>query len=293
MRRIEHPRRWFGALLVALLPLFAAPVAATDRLDEMRERGEMSIAVYRDFPPYSYPGENGRYVGTDVDLAQALADKLGLRLALRPFTAAEDSDDDLRNQIWKGHYLGGGVADVMLHVGQDSEYVKRNDKADLFNVYSRETVGIIYQPGRFSKFDSPLVLAGHKVSVEGDSIGDYYLSGAFNGRLREAAVRKLTAEEAVDAWLKGEVDAAMAPRGQLEGALFRAGATAPRYEIGEFTGLFRTSWDVGMAIKAGNPQLKAALVDALAALRGEGRVQAIYAAHGLTLQEPVAASPSH
>lgn len=293
MWKTEPMGRSFALVFAALLLMAVLPAAASDRLDEMRERGELSVAVYRDFPPYSYAGEHGRYVGTDVDLAQALADKLGLRLALRPFTADENSDDDLRNEVWKGHYLGGGVADVMLHVGLDPEYVKRNDKVDLFNVYQRETVGIIYQPGRFSKFDSPLALSGHKVAVEVDSISDYYLSGAFNGRLREAAVRKLTAEQAVDVWLKGEVDAAMAPRGQLEGALFRAGAVAPRFEIGEFTGLFRTSWDVGMAIKAGNPRLKAALTDALAALRGEGRLQSIYAAHGVTLVEAPSPEPVH
>ncbi|WP_028007034.1 substrate-binding periplasmic protein [Solimonas flava] len=288
----ERRYRGFGALLTALLLMFAAPAMAGDRLDEIRERGELSVAVYRDFPPYSY-AEGGRYVGVDVDLAQALSERLGVRLSLRPFYADENSDDDLRNQVWKGHYLGGGVADLMLHVGLDPEYVKRNDKAELFNVYQRETVGVIYRPGRFARFDSPLALAGHKVAVEVDSISDYYLSGAFNGRLRDSAVRKLNVGEAIDAWIKGEVDAVMAPRGQLEGALFRTGAEAPRFEISEFTGLFRTSWDVGMAIKAGNPQLKAALVDALAALRRDGRLQTIYAAYGLTQADAPLALAGH
>ena len=88
-----------------------ADEAVLDQLDQARERGVLEVAVYRDFPPYSYP-QQGKYVGADVDLAAALARKIGLPLKVRPIMPGDDADDDLRNNIWKGHYLGGGVADV-------------------------------------------------------------------------------------------------------------------------------------------------------------------------------------
>ncbi len=264
----------------------ASSAAAEDRLDRVREKGELSVAVYRDFPPYSFAGEGGRYTGIDVDLAQALADQLGVKLILNPVTAGEDSNDDLRTYVWRGPLINGAVSDVMLHIGMDPEYVKRNDKADLFNAYQRETVAVIYHDDVISNLDSPLSLSGHKVAVENDSISDYYLSGSFNGRLASAAVRKTTVDQAVDAYLKGEVDAVMAPRGQLEGAMFRLKQTTTQHDVSEFAGLFRSSWDVGMAIKSDNPELKAALVKAMDSLRQSGKLDTLYQAYGVKRAEP-------
>ncbi|SEP66769.1 ABC-type amino acid transport substrate-binding protein [Solimonas aquatica] len=273
-------------LLLLALPL-ASVAAAEDRLDTIRERGELSVAVYRDFAPYSYADADGHYVGIDVDLAKALAQALAVKLDLRPVIAGEDSDDDLRVNIWRGPLINGSPSDLMLHIGLDPEYIKRTDKAELFGAYQRETVSVIYRKQQIGTLDTPLKLAGQKVGVEVDSISDYYMSGAFNGRLRTSAVRLLSVDEAVARYLKGELDAVMAPRGQLEGALFRAHADAAAVTIGDFVGLFRTQWDVGMAIKAGNPELKAALQAALSQLRESGRLREIYASHGVTLQDPL------
>lgn len=271
----------FAALALALAsPAARAAEPAADQLDIARERGALEVAVYRDFPPYSYQ-DQGRYTGVDVDLAGALARELGLTLRLRPIVAGEDTDDDLRNNVWKGHYLGGGVADLMLHVGMDPQYVKRQDKADLFGAYFHEAVSIAYRPGRYKNLVTPLALAGTKVGVELASISDYYMSGAYNGRLRTSAVRWPTATAAVKAFADDEVDAVMAPRGELQGLLKQLGGPVIESRTTEIQGLFRTAWDVGMAIKADNPKLKAALLDALARLQSSGELQKLYAGYGL------------
>ena len=49
-----------------------------------------------------------------MELGQALAAKLGLQAEIIGFKAGEDMGDDLRNMVWKGHYLRGEPADVML-----------------------------------------------------------------------------------------------------------------------------------------------------------------------------------
>ena len=64
--------------------------------------------------------------GIDVDLAKALAAKLGLKLDVAAFDAGEEVSDDLRNMVWKGHYLGGGAGDVMLHVPLDATLAEKN-----------------------------------------------------------------------------------------------------------------------------------------------------------------------
>jgi polar amino acid transport system substrate-binding protein len=256
-----------------------------DQLDQARERGGLEVAVYRDFPPYSYQ-DQGRYTGVDVDLTGALAKQLGLTLRLRPITAGEDTDDDLRNNIWKGHYLGGGVADLMLHVGMDPQYVERQHKAELIGAYFHEAVSIAYRPGRYRHLQTPLELAGSQVAVELASISDYFMSGAYAGRLRTSAVRMPTAMAAVQAFANDEVDAVMAPRGELQGLLKQLGGPAIETRSTEIQGLFRTQWDVGMAIKAGNPKLKSALLEALSQLRQSGELQRIFAQYGIDYMAP-------
>jgi len=78
------------------------------------DRGALKVGIYNDMPPFHAKG-----AGIDVQLAQALADGLGVKLALLPFNADDNMGDDLRNMVWRGHYLGYGPADVLLHVPVD------------------------------------------------------------------------------------------------------------------------------------------------------------------------------
>ncbi len=156
-----------GALLSlagnVALPETAA--SADDPLQQVRSRGAIEIGVYSEFPPYSaqVPGKPAE--GIDVDLAQALAQRLGLKLKLRLINAGDSVDDDLRNNVWKGHYLGYGVADAMLHVGYDPVFAKREPNVLLFSPYFHETVAIAYKPSRIPHLDSPIALTEHKIAV--------------------------------------------------------------------------------------------------------------------------------
>lgn len=278
-------------LVVALAPGAHAQDEA-DPLTVVKARGALEIALYDDFPPYSYKGPNGQPAGVDVDLGRALAEKLGLQAKFRLFVADENMSDDLRNNLWKGHYLGGGVADVMLHVAADPQFAKMEDKADFFGAYFHEAVTVVYHPDKLEAFDNPLALTGHKVGVEIDSISDYYMSGAFNGRLRSVAVRKPSLSEAVSAFKVGEVDAVMAPRGELQGLIKSAQLGDLAFKEQQLVGMFRTAWDIGMAVKSEDSKtLRDALAKALEDLRSEGRLAAIFAAHGIDYAAPAATPP--
>jgi ABC-type amino acid transport substrate-binding protein len=195
--------------------------------------------------------------------------------------------DDLRNNLWKGHYLGGGVADVMVHVAADPKFAAREDKVDFFGAYFNEAVSVVYHPDRLEDFESPMVLSTKKVGVEIDSISDYYLSGAFNGRLRTAAVRHGSLKEAVEAFRAGELDALMAPRGELQGLMSTMDLGDVQFRQQELVGLFRTSWDIGLAVKQGpDDSLRQALAQALGELRAEGELEKIFARHGVVYVAP-------
>ena len=103
----------------------------------MKSRGTLVVGLYKDMPPFHADG-----AGIDVELAQALAEALGVKLSLLPFPADENMNDDLRNMVWKGHYLGYGPADVLLHVPVDRPLMDANPQVSIFAPYWRERVAV-------------------------------------------------------------------------------------------------------------------------------------------------------
>ncbi|BCQ61073.1 hypothetical protein PBOI14_28230 [Pseudomonas sp. Boi14] len=71
----------FALFLVGLLLCCATAQAEVRNYDTMIASGELKVAVYQDFAPYSFE-DQGQPRGVDVELAQALAEALGVRLQL-------------------------------------------------------------------------------------------------------------------------------------------------------------------------------------------------------------------
>ena len=57
------------------------------------EDGKLIVSTNAAFPPYEMTDDNGNYIGIDIEIAQAIADKLGLELVIddMEFTAALES----------------------------------------------------------------------------------------------------------------------------------------------------------------------------------------------------------
>ena len=63
----------------------AAPESETPAADgtfTTVEEGKLVMTTSADFPPYEYTTDDGGYAGIDVDIAQAIAEKLGLELVI-------------------------------------------------------------------------------------------------------------------------------------------------------------------------------------------------------------------
>ena len=276
----------------ALLPLLALVAgvlagfpARADELEAIRAKGEIRVAVYNDFPPYSGAGK-----GADVELAQAIATKLGVRADLVWFNADENMDDDLRNMIWKGHYLGGRTAHLMMHVPVDPVLIESNDKVRIFAPYHREQLAFARNTLRVPNFSGMAGLEAftrEKVGVETATLADDFLMGAFGGRIRDNVVHFKSLAEAAAALKGGQVAAVMGPYNELEAAV---GRNAANVAIQPFrpTGLAVSSWNVGVAVKHDNPDLAAAVAQAVSALLEEGAVQRIFAGQGITYTRPLA-----
>jgi len=278
-------RRLCGALLAAGA-LLCAPPALAD-LARIRQNGTLKVAVYKGLPPFSAVA-GSQYAGIDVALARALASELGLQVSLLPFDAGDDMADDLRSMVWRGHYLGYGPADVMLHVPVDRAFIRANDQALIFAPYYRETFVLVRDRERVPDVRGLEDLAGQATGAAAGSAGANALLSGAGGALRDKVRIYPEADDALRALFSGDIAAAMVTRAQYESALKTANQSTSRFATADISSplLPPRGWAVGMAIKAGDKALAESLEGAMASLRRKGELARIFASHGVTLQEP-------
>ena len=256
----------------------AAPARAADNR-VLREAGHLKVAVYNDLAPFSDKGQ-----GIDADLGAALAGKLGLKPTLLPFNAGDDLGDDLRNMVWKGHYLGYGPADVMLHVPVDRMLMNANPQVEIFAPYYVETVRLVRSARAIPQFDGVEALAGKRIGVEKVSISGMVMLGEGGGRFRDQVHIYPTATEALEQLKAGGLDAVLATRAQIE-SVMKGDPAFPLQDV-PFDRLPRGGWAVGMAVKKDNLGLARQLQAALNDLAASGELKTIFAKYGVQAVRP-------
>jgi polar amino acid transport system substrate-binding protein len=276
------------ALPVVALAAWSAGVSAVPAasLEEVRRDGHLRVAVYRDFTPFADDGK-----GIDVEVAKALAAKLGVAADVKAYPEADDVDGDLRNIVWRGHHLWREqLADVMMHVPVDPHVIQKNDKVRIFAPYFRERLVVARNRARIPQLPTLQIFTTEKIGVEAETLEDRYLVGSFGGLLRDNVVHYKSLNEAAAALLRGDVSAVMGRQTILEAAL---GKEASRFEItaAPAPGIATTGWELGLAVKADYPDLAEALSRAMADLLRDGTVERIFASRGLSYRAPVGAAP--
>jgi polar amino acid transport system substrate-binding protein len=83
-----------GALLTA-----TAPFAGAQTLDELKKKGELTVGLLVDFPPYGTTNASNQPDGYDADVARLLAKDLGLKLNLVPVTGPNRIPFLLTNKV--------------------------------------------------------------------------------------------------------------------------------------------------------------------------------------------------
>lgn len=81
-------KKLLGKTLLATACLGTAMSAAADVLSDIKARDEIRIAVPQDFPPFGSVGADLKPQGIDVDMANYIADQLGVDLTIVPVTSA-------------------------------------------------------------------------------------------------------------------------------------------------------------------------------------------------------------
>ena len=272
------------ALFLAAGLAAASIASAAGDAPETQTPGRLRVAVYADFPPYSAKGK-----GIDIDLGKELARRMGMEPEVIEYTADEDMSDDLRNMVWKGHYLGTRPADVMLHVPVDKYLADNNEQVRIFAPYHVESLAVARDPRRIPPVTGSAARAleaftREKIGVETASLADDFLMSVMNGRLRQNVVHFTTVAQAVQAMKQGQIGAVMAARTEVESAV----GTGTAYEISAVTmpELRIKGWALGLAVKAGNDPLAEALGKAMQEIDRDGTLAKIFTDNGVTLQKP-------
>lgn len=255
--------------------LMCCSVATAGALDEIKARGRLSFAVYNDFAPFHARGQ-----GIEVDLANALAQKLGVKASFLPFEASDESiEDDLRNMVWKGHYLGYGPADVMLHVPVAAPLMNAVKQVTIFSPYHTARLAVVFDKKQLPQLASLSQLGELKIGVEIASINSFLIAGAEDGKYRGNIRHFKTPAAALAELVQGKLAAVMATQAELE-PVAKANANLALVNA-PFAASPQTSWAVGMAVNKGSDDLSQALAAAMAELRESGTLASIFQKHGV------------
>jgi ABC-type amino acid transport substrate-binding protein len=282
LRSFRTGVRSVAVLGVLSLVFLGAPFAAAQdvsALTKIQQSGVLKVALYRNFEPFSNDGK-----GIDVDLAEALAAKLGVKISPLWFEADENMEDDLRNMVWKGHYMGYGPADVMMHAPVDREYMSKVEQVKFFAPYHRERYAVARQLDKLPTLDNFEAFEKLNLGVEGDTLAATVMLSADSGRYRNTMKIFKTAGEAVAALKAGEVAAVMAQQGELEGGLkgdARFAIDVPPHPI-----LQKRQWALGLAVKAKSEDLAQALQAAINELMADGTLKKIMLRYGVQHRQP-------
>lgn len=271
--------------LIFLLVLGAAPglpsAQPTHRsYDDIVASGVIRVAVYENFAPFSYR-DGDVMKGVDIDLARHIAGRLGVEAEFIELPADETVADDLRNAIWKGHYINRRIADLMMHVPYDRAFARKNDQVVIFGPYYDDTLIVARDLEKTGETPTLAVYRYEKIGVELDSLPDFFLTGFQNGILSSNVVHYATVAEACAALVRGEIAAVFSTRALIENGL---GKDRGKFELGAVfaPGLVSDRWTLGMAVSSRTRQLGYAIDDIVTALRTEGAIGRIFADHDLT-----------
>ena len=183
-------RRLFAALAASTLAAGLAVPALATELDAVRDAGTVRVGMLVDFPPFGIQDASGNPDGYDADVANALAEHLGVKAQIVPVTGP--------NRI---PYLLSGQVDVLVaSLGITPE---RAERVDFSTPYAGIAIGVYGPTG--TAIAGPQDLSGKSVAVARASTQD---TGVTEVAPTDAEIRRFDDDaSAVQALMSGQVDA--------------------------------------------------------------------------------------
>jgi polar amino acid transport system substrate-binding protein len=158
---VNPSKRFFTLALAGAALLAASGVQAQTALDDIMKAREIKIAIPTDFPPYGMVGIDLKPQGLDVDMANYIAQKMGVKIELVPVTSA--------NRI---AYLQTRKADLVIStLGKNPDREKVIDFTAAYSPFFQAVFG-----PRSMSLKTMADLNGKSISVTRASLEDQELS---------------------------------------------------------------------------------------------------------------------
>lgn len=251
--RLPNPARsgLFILLLACSFLALGGRAAHANSLADIKKAGVINVGVFEDFPPFASAGPDMRLHGYDIDVANALAASLGVKLNLVAVTG--------QNRI---PYLQDHKVDILLSVGESPEREKVIDFTAAYAPYYIAVLG-----PHALKVTGPADLAGKSIGVNRGTLED---TSATKAAPAGADIRRFDNYNGViTAFLSGQVQLIVVGNDVGAAVLARHPAIAPEEKF-----QLLTSPD-HMALNKNEPELKAFLNETIAKMISDGSLNKI------------------
>lgn len=238
-------------LIVAMIGMFSlTSCGGSDAAGLTVEEGILHMATNAAFPPYEMTTDDGGFEGIDVEIATAIAEKLGYELVV--------DDMDFSSILTA---VQGGKSDIAMAGLTVTEERKQN--VDFTDSYAKGVQSIIVPEG--SDIKSVDDLEGKKIGTQEGTTGFIYCSDDYGD---ENVVAYTNGAMAVEALKAGKVDCVVIDNNPAKAFV----------EKNEGLTILDTAYveeDYAIAVSKDNPDLLEAVNAALVELIEDGTVQAI------------------
>jgi ABC-type amino acid transport substrate-binding protein len=237
-------------------PVKKTPEKALSRVDKIKAAGKLVIGTSAEYPPYEFhllQDKQGDLVGIDIDIADAIAQELGVSLEVK---------DIVFHRLFNA--LNSDEVDLVIAGLVPSE--NRKKIIDFSDVYYQAIQNIVIKAGDRGKITCVNDLRGKTVgtqkgSIQGDMVHKVLLSGDF--------VEMDTIDELISDLKKNKIDAVLLEKPVAESYVFR-NKDLINIECTESNFDLRLS--SAIAVKKGNHELLKEVNRILGKLKAENKI---------------------
>jgi polar amino acid transport system substrate-binding protein len=247
---LRIPAISIGLSLSAMAPIHA------DQLADIKAKGEITVGVKDSDPPFALRDKTGKLIGFEIELAQDIADRLGVKLKLFPVTSTS-----------RFQFLEIGTTDLLLATVAVSD--RRKEQGKLVEpYYYADTISLAISPGSPAKSNKDI-----REGTICTLIGTYYNEALQerSGSLQLLPLR--TMDEAFTAQRAGRCDAVAAETTKLM-RLKKERENLANYQLIS-TELPPLPWAIAIAKQAAGSEFERVLSETVADWHKSGKVQAL------------------
>lgn len=242
-----------GGLGLALGVAISGQAMAGEQLQKIKEAGSISVGLEGTYPPFSFQDENGKLAGFEVELSEALAKQLGVKVK---FQATK----------WDGILASLDAKRLDVVVNQVTISDERKKKYDFSEPYTVSGIQALIQSKDKGQIKTAQDLTGKKVGMGLGTNYEQWLKEHVPGAIIKTYDDDPTKYQDLRI---GRIDAILVDRlaaleliKKTKDTLVLAGDPFSRQEA-------------GVTLRKGEPELLAAINKALDTLRADGTLAAL------------------